>query len=116
MVDNHYKQPLPTSGRQPHIDAHAGPRPPPWVSFDDLEQQRQTRSDIREREDARLYRIAAGRGAASSKGSDSTNSLPENPMRREVEEYREQVLRVYPDMEFDGTAGLGGRSCCCVVM
>jgi hypothetical protein len=37
-------------------------------------------------------------------------------MRREVEEYKAQVLRVYPDMEFDGEAGKGGRECACNVM
>jgi hypothetical protein len=115
MADNHHKRSS-TSAHRSLIDLRAGPRLPPWVSFDDLQQQRHTRSDIREREDARLYRMTADRGSSTSKGSDSTNSLHENMMQREVEEYREQVLRVYPDMEFDGSAGLGGRSCCCLVM
>jgi hypothetical protein len=103
----------------PYLDTHTspGPRPPPWGSHDDLELKRQTRSDAREREDARKYRLTADSGSSDYKGSDSTVSLPENPLRREVEEYREQVLRLYPDLEFDGSAGQDGRSCCfCMVM
>jgi hypothetical protein len=45
----------------------------------------------------------------------SPDSLCKDPMR-EVQEYRQQIRRVYPDMEFDGEAGSGGRGCCCNVM
>jgi hypothetical protein len=88
-----------------------GPRPPPWGSIDALRVQRESRSEARERHDARKYRMSLG-----SKGSSSTESLRSEEMRREVEEYRVQVLKVYPDMEFDGAAGKGGRECACVVM
>jgi hypothetical protein len=88
-----------------------GPRPPPWGSIDELQVQRQSRSEARERHDARKYRMSLG-----SKGSSSTESLRGAEMRREVEEYKAQVLRVYPDMEFDGEAGKGGRECACNVM
>jgi hypothetical protein len=45
--------------------------------------------------------------------SDSVGKVPS----REVEQYREQILGVYPDMEFNRDNGLGDpRWCCCVVM
>jgi hypothetical protein len=48
--------------------------------------------------------------------SISTDSLGKDPLR-EVEEYREQILGVYPDMEFNDEAGRGDRRwCCCVLM
>jgi hypothetical protein len=112
---NKINQPL----LSPYADTNTGPgpRPPPWGSHDDLELKRQTRSDAREREEARKYRLTTDSGSLDYKGSESTQSLPENALRREVEEYRQQVLRLYPDLEFDGSAGQGGRSCCwCVVM
>ena len=65
----------------------------------------------RERESLRsLINVGSGRGS--------------DEMRREVEGYREQVLLVYPDMEFGGTqrdrsGGSGYRECgwgCCSVM
>lgn len=113
---NDYFQQPPLS---PYLDAKLspGPRPPPWGSHDNLKLQRITRSGAREREDARKYRLTADSGSSTYKGSESTESLRENTMRREVEEYREQVLRLYPDLEFDVNTGKVGRSCCwCVVM
>ncbi|KAH4184571.1 hypothetical protein HBI81_242680 [Parastagonospora nodorum] len=88
-----------------------GPRPPPWGSSDNLELRRQTRSDAREREDARILRDS---GSSFYKSSDSTESMRENTMRREVEEYREQVLRLYPDLEFDGKKNEEGGCCWCL--
>lgn len=88
-----------------------GPRPPPWGSSDNLELRRQTRSDAREREDARKMRDS---GSSIYKSSDSTESVRENTMRREVEEYREQVLRLYPDLEFDGKKNEEGGCCWCL--
>jgi hypothetical protein len=97
-----------------------GPRPPPWISLSTLQAQQQTRSDVRERLDARKYRMHLDSRSLVSKGSSSTESLNlrTEEMKREVEEYRMQVLRVYPDMEFDGRAGKGGREgcCACIVM
>lgn len=101
---------------RPHAGGHAGPRPPPWGCSDNLELRRQTRSEAREREEARRYRMTVDSGSSIYKGSDSTDSLRQNTMRREVEQYREQMLQLYPDIAFDGTAGKGGRSCFCVVM
>ncbi|KAF1919150.1 hypothetical protein BDU57DRAFT_536163 [Ampelomyces quisqualis] len=115
--DNYFAPLSLSSNLVAKVDTQLGPRPPPWGSTDNLEMRRQTRSDAREREDARKYRLTADSGSSLYKGSDSTDSLRENTMRREVEEYREQVLRIYPDMEFNGRAGEGGRRrCCCVVM
>lgn len=89
----------------------SGPRPPPWGSSDNLELRRQTRSNAREREDARKMRDS---GCSIYKSSDSTESVRENTMRREVEEYREQVLRLYPDLEFDGEKNEEGGCCWCL--
>jgi hypothetical protein len=115
-TDTYFFAPQPSS-TPAKVDTQAGPRPPPWVSTDNLEMRRQMRSDAREREDARKYRLTTDSGSSTYKGSDSTDSLRENTMRREVEEYREQVLRIYPDLEFDGRAGEGRRRrWCCVVM
>lgn len=98
------------------VDTQAGPRPPPWGSYDVLEMQRSIRGDARERADARNLRSRADTGFSMHNGSVSAE---EESLRREVEEYREQVLRLYPDLKFDGTAGDGVRKdgwCCCVIM
>jgi hypothetical protein len=96
----------------PPFGAQPGPRSPPWGSYEDLEMQRRDRGDEREREDARQFRLRASTG----KNLDLKESL----VRREVEGYREQVLMVYPDMAFDGSAAerAKGRDCCwcCVMM
>ncbi|KAH6875662.1 hypothetical protein BKA58DRAFT_125951 [Alternaria rosae] len=97
------------------IDIQNGPRPPPWGSYKDLEIQRRQRGDARERAKARGSRLTADSSSIYQK-SISTNSLGKDPSR-EVEEYREQILGVYPDMEFNGEAGRGDREwCCCVLM
>jgi hypothetical protein len=74
--------------------------------------QRRGRGDAREREDARQFRLRAAAG--------KTLDLKESLVRMEVEGYREQVLMVYPDMAFDGSAAerAKGRDCCwcCVMM
>jgi hypothetical protein len=116
--NTHRTSSSPLTSFPPFNDSHPGPRPPPWGSYDNLELQRRDRADAREREEARKFRFHADSASSVSKGSsDSSPSLCGNTMRREVEEYREQVLRVYPDMGFDGSAGKGGRSCVwCVVM
>ncbi|KAH7082202.1 hypothetical protein FB567DRAFT_594694 [Paraphoma chrysanthemicola] len=102
------------------VETQPGPRPPPWGSYDNLEMQRRNRGDLREREDTRKYRMAVRGGSFVSlnKISGSEGSFSNNPLKREVEEYREQVLHLYPDLDFDGTASNGGRRCClaCVVM
>jgi hypothetical protein len=106
--------PLPSSPMTsfPPFSGHAGPRPPPWGSYEDLEMQRRDRGDAREREDARQFPIRAVTG----KNSDSTESL----VRMEIEGYREQARMVYPDMAFDGLAAERTKEkdfCwCCVVM
>lgn len=97
------------------IDIQNGPRPPPWGSYKDLEIQRRQRGDARERAKVRGSRLTADSSSIYQK-SISTNSLGKDPSR-EVEEYREQILGVYPDMEFNGEAGRGDRGwCCCVLM
>lgn len=110
------RRPSPSPSLRSYAETQAGPRPPPWGSSDNLELRRQTRSEAREREEARRFRMTIDGGSSIYKGSDSMDSLRQNTMRREVEEYREQVLQIYPDMEFDGNAGKGGRTCYCVVM
>jgi hypothetical protein len=52
---------------------------------------------------------------SSYRFSNSSDSLCKDP-KSEVKEYREQIRRVYPDMEFDGNSGSGGRGWCCNVM
>jgi hypothetical protein len=69
--------------------------------------------DARERDQARKFRSAV---TSQSRSEGSTDSFGQEKMKKEVEEYKEQVMSVYPDMAFDGSAGKGGRSCCCVVM
>ena len=96
-------------------DIQNGPRPPPWGSYEDLEIQRRQRGDARERAKVRGSRLTADSSSMYQK-SMSTDSLGKDPSR-EVEEYREQILGVYPDMEFNGEAGRGDRAwCCCVMM
>jgi hypothetical protein len=96
-------------------DIQSGPRPPPWGSYEDLEIQRRQRGDARERAKIRANRLTADSSSMYQK-SISTDSLGKDPSR-EVEEYREQILGVYPDMEFNGEAGRGDRGwCCCILM
>ncbi|KAJ8108962.1 hypothetical protein OPT61_g7807 [Boeremia exigua] len=90
-----------------------GPRRPPWGSLDNLEERREKRIDARERDSAKQFR-AATLSEATTLGS--TDSFGKEKMKKEVEEYKEQVISVYPDMAFDGSAGKGGRKCCCAVM
>jgi hypothetical protein len=115
-VDDPISQLSPLTSVPSFADTQAGPRPPPWGSYENLELQRRDRGDAREREDARRFRFTTDSGSSISKGSDSTSGSRENVARREVQDYREQVLRLYPEMEFDGTAGKGARNCCCAVM
>ena len=104
-------RPLPSSLRiaQPQ----AGPRQPPWGSLGHLEEQRERRLDARERNQAKQFRTAALSEATTLA---ETDVYGKDRMKKEVEEYREQAVSVYPDMAFDGSAGKGGRGCCCVVM
>jgi hypothetical protein len=104
-------RPLPSSLRiaQPQ----AGPRQPPWGSLGHLEEQRERRLDARERDQAKQFRTAALSEATTLA---ETDVYGKDRMKKEVEEYREQVVSVYPDMAFDGSAGKGGRGCCCIVM
>ncbi|KAH7402348.1 hypothetical protein DE146DRAFT_610260 [Phaeosphaeria sp. MPI-PUGE-AT-0046c] len=115
-IHSHVEHHSPSLSSRSHTGAQTGPRPPPWGSSDNLDLRRQTRNEAREREEARRYRRIVDSGSSIYKGSESTDSLCRNAMKREVEEYREQVLQLYPDMAFDGSAGKGGRSCYCVVM
>ncbi len=102
-----------------------GPRPPPWGSYESLEMQRWQRCKFRDRALHRSHQrnihnqITANCSSIGSFGHEfqSTDSLCENPMKREVQMYKEQVLSMYPDMEFEENAGAGiGRCYCCVVM
>lgn len=107
-------RPLPSSLRV--AEPQTGPRQPPWGSLEDLEEQRGKRMDARERDQAKQFR-AATLSEATTVGAGSVDSFGEEAMKKEVEGYRAQVVSVYPDMAFDGSAGKGGRrSCCCVVM
>ena len=108
-------RPLPSSLRvaKPTRDSQTGPRQPPWGSLEDLEERREKRVDARDRDQAKQFRDATLSQASTVGGEDG---FGKEQMKREVEEYKESVLSVYPDMAFDGKAGKGGRSCCCVVM
>lgn len=108
--------PLPSSLRI--APPQTGPRQPPWGSLEDLDLRREMRGDARERDQAAQFR-AATLSQATTVGGVATRSVFEGlgeEMRKEVQEYREAVVGVYPDMEFDGSAGKGGRGRCCVVM
>ncbi|RMZ66539.1 glycoside hydrolase family 5 [Pyrenophora seminiperda CCB06] len=97
------------------LDNPNGPRPPPWGSYDNLELQRRQRSEARGRTHTRGALLTANSALAYQK-AHSTDSLGKKPVR-EVEEYREQILGMYPDIVFNGEAGIGGRGrCCCVLM
>lgn len=104
-------RPLPSSLRV--VEPQTGPRHPPWGSLDNLEERRGKRVDARERDQVKQFR-AATLSEATTLGS--LDSFGREKMKKEVEEYKEQVMSVYPDMTFDGNAGKGGRSCCCAVM
>jgi hypothetical protein len=69
--------------------------------------------DARERDQAKQFRTAALSEATTLA---ETDVYGKDRMKKDVEEYREQVVSVYPDMTFDGSAGKGGRGCCCAVM
>ncbi|KAH7555190.1 hypothetical protein BM1_06813 [Bipolaris maydis] len=77
-----------------------GPRPPPWGSYDDLALQRRQRQQRNERR-------GRARDETRNLVRETTSSVedPGEGLSREVNEYREQILSVYPDMEFDGHAG-----------
>ncbi|OAL52853.1 hypothetical protein IQ07DRAFT_342484 [Pyrenochaeta sp. DS3sAY3a] len=89
-----------------------GPRPPPWGSFELLERQRRRRSQGR----------GSGRGrsemaSAIHAGLQTPATVREDVLRREVQGYREQVLRVYPEMKFDGGRDRAEGCCyCCIVL
>ncbi|KAJ4993761.1 hypothetical protein SVAN01_00815 [Stagonosporopsis vannaccii] len=104
-------RPLPSSLRV--VEPQIGPRHPPWGSLNNLEERRERRVDARERDQVKRFR-AATLSEATTLGS--TDSFGRERMKKEVEEYKEQVMSVYPDMAFDGNAGKGGRSCFCAVM
>ncbi|KAH6633569.1 hypothetical protein C7974DRAFT_174519 [Boeremia exigua] len=103
--------PLPSPPRG--AESQAGPRQPPWGSLDNLEVRREKRGDARERDQVKQFR-AATLSEATTLGS--TDSFGREKMKREVEDYKEQVMSVYPDMAFDGSAGKEGRRCRCAVM
>lgn len=102
----------------PGTDMYTGPRPPPWGSYESLELQRRQRGETRERSEALLYRSKMDSASSLRAVSTRTMSSGDDGMRREVEEYREAILALYPDMAFDGDAGDDGveRCCCCIVM
>ncbi|KAL6704114.1 hypothetical protein ACN47E_008777 [Coniothyrium glycines] len=89
-----------------------GPRPPPWESLRGLELQRRQRNAARHAE-VSLYAKKLDSSTSLLTESRVTNDSGDDARRREVDEYREQVLSVYPDIVFDGSAGKGNRSCCC---
>ncbi|EOA90101.1 uncharacterized protein SETTUDRAFT_36754 [Exserohilum turcica Et28A] len=105
-----------------YLETHNGPRPPPWGSYDTLALQRRERSAYRERAQHLVDRFAADTMTTTTPfypKSLSTHSLHTDPSR-EVQEYREQILSVYPDMAFSGDkggeTGARTRACCCLVM
>lgn len=108
-------RPLPSSLRV--AQPQTGPRRPPWGSLADLDLQREIRVDARDRDHAREFRAKTLSEATTLGSTGDVDGFGKEKMKREVEEYKEQVMSVYPDMAFDGNAGKGGRrSCCCVVM
>jgi hypothetical protein len=108
-------RPLPSSLR---VAVQPGPRNPPWGSLECLEEQRGRRVDRRERNQAQRFRAQTLSEATTVLGSTDgfEDAFGKEAMKREVEGLRRQVVGVYPDMAFDGSAGKGGRRCCCVVM
>ena len=79
--------------------------------------QRRQRAKTRERALTRSCRSQLGSTSSLCHISQSADSFHETSMRKEVDKYREQVLRVYPDMDFEGSAKRGESGCyCCVLM
>jgi hypothetical protein len=115
--------PLPISTAAP--PQRYGPRQPPWGSLDGLSVQREKRHDVREREQAWVFRALREKRERQEEEEEgwrrvgaaaAVDGIEAVAMKAEVEGYRAQIVRVYPDMVFDGSAGKGGRACCCAVM
>ncbi|EUC31948.1 hypothetical protein COCCADRAFT_99990 [Bipolaris zeicola 26-R-13] len=110
-----YTRPHPAPLLHSSTDLQNGPRPPPWGTYDDLALQRRQRNERR----GRTYNTPVTIVQGTTLTHQQTLSVVDGGegLSREVNEYREQILRVYPDMAFDGHAGEGGREFrCCVVM
>lgn len=110
---NDMTPPTPSRSLESSVNTQGGPRPPPWGTYESLEMQRRQRGDFRERAQARLYRNQLDGRPLLYRGYVSTDNVGKDAMRREVEEYRELVLGLYPDLEFDDEAGTGRRACFC---
>lgn len=110
-----YTRPHPAPLLHSSTDLQNGPCPPPWGTYDDLALQRRQRNERR----GRTYNTPVTIVQGTTLTHQQTLSVVDGGegLSREVNEYREQILRVYPDMAFDGHAGEGGREFrCCVVM
>ncbi|EUC45364.1 hypothetical protein COCMIDRAFT_95746 [Bipolaris oryzae ATCC 44560] len=110
-----YTRPHPASSLHSSTDLQNGPRPPPWGTYDNLALQRRQRNELRGRMQG-VPRDVAREPALTYQQTLSVELRGEG-LSREVNEYREQILSVYPDMVFDGHAGDVERKCgCCSIM
>lgn len=93
-------------------DIQNGPRPPPWGSDNDLELHRRIRRELRDR----AQNFADDAPALTYQKLHGTERLSEG-LSREVEECRQQILSVYPDMPLYANVGedKGGCTCCVVI-
>lgn len=109
----------PPSSQHPPT-SQSGPRPPPWRSYDDLALRRLERGDARDRSRAQQLRSSSRVDSEALLGGEAgrVDGFGREGMRREVEENRGQILKLYPEMTFEVDEGGGGwrRDCCCGVM
>lgn len=101
----------------PPRQTRLGPRSPPWKSLEKLQEERKHRSDARERADISIHRNDPDTSASLKSKNGSTDDLGNLMMRREVEDYRNQVLKLYPDITFESRAAYDDKGCCsCTIM
>lgn len=98
------------------VVVQAGPRAPPWGSYDKLESQRRQRGNTREQSRVMLELSDMDSSSMLLEKSQSSQNPGQGLMRREVEDYRHAVLAVYPDMTFEEDVRYGESECCCCIV
>ncbi|KAF1971326.1 hypothetical protein BU23DRAFT_570097 [Bimuria novae-zelandiae CBS 107.79] len=91
-----------------------GPRIPPWGSAENLDRERQLRTDIRVLDDKLQERFDGDAIRRARERQRAAEELRMGIRRTEGEELRELVLAVYPEMEAERRER--GWCCACVVM
>lgn len=94
---------------------YVGPRPPPWGSFEELARVRRMRIDDRASDYALSNRFEADKRRLTRVRQNEVEDIKSGKRRTEVDELRDLVSDIYPDMTFEGEERRGCR-CCCLVM